>query len=98
MTQEITITLPDGSQKQAQSGVTGAEIAGMIGAGLAKAAIAFEVNGEQRDLSDTVLEDSHISIFTADSDEGLEIMRHTCLLYTSPSPRDATLSRMPSSA
>ena len=26
-----------------------------------------------------------------------EIMR-TCLLYTSPSPRDATLSRMPSSA
>ena len=77
MTQEITITLPDGSQKQAQSGVTGAEIAGMIGAGLAKAAIAFEVNGEQRDLSDTVLEDSHISTFTADSDEGLEIMRHT---------------------
>ena len=77
MNQEITITLPDGSQKQALSGVTGAEIAGMIGAGLAKAAIAFEVNGEQRDLSDTVLEDSHISIFTADSDEGLEIMRHT---------------------
>ena len=24
--------------------------------------------------------------------------RETCLLYTSPSPRDATLSRMPSSA
>ena len=23
---------------------------------------------------------------------------HVCLLYTSPSPRDATLSRMPSSA
>ena len=72
MTQEITITLPDGSQKQAQSGVTGAEIAGMIGAGLAKAAIAFEVNGEQRDLSDTVLEDSHFSIFTADSDDWQE--------------------------
>ena len=27
-----------------------------------------------------------------------ELMRYTCLLYTSPSPRDATLSRMPSSA
>ena len=25
-------------------------------------------------------------------------MAHNCLLYTSPSPRDATLSRMPSSA
>ena len=24
--------------------------------------------------------------------------KYTCLLYTSPSPRDATLSRMPSSA
>ena len=27
-----------------------------------------------------------------------EIPARTCLLYTSPSPRDATLSRMPSSA
>ena len=77
MTKEITITLPDGSQKQAQAGITGFEIAGMIGAGLAKAAIAFEVNGAQRDLSDSVHEDSSISIFTLDSDEGLEIMRHT---------------------
>ena len=30
--------------------------------------------------------------------EKLLELRHTCLLYTSPSPRDATLSRMPSSA
>ena len=32
--------------------------------------------------------------------DGLEFlsMMRTCLLYTSPSPRDATLSRMPSSA
>ena len=29
--------------------------------------------------------------------EGVELSR-SCLLYTSPSPRDATLSRMPSSA
>ena len=29
--------------------------------------------------------------------EGLTF-NHACLLYTSPSPRDATLSRMPSSA
>ena len=27
-----------------------------------------------------------------------EALNKTCLLYTSPSPRDATLSRMPSSA
>jgi len=77
MSTEITITLPDGSQKQAPVGISGLEIASMIGAGLAKAAIAFSVNGEQRDLSDIVSQDSYISIFTVDSDEGLEIMRHT---------------------
>ena len=33
-------------------------------------------------------------IFIAGDDEGI----HTCLLYTSPSPRDRTRSRMPSSA
>ena len=77
MSKEITITLPDGSQKQAPVGVSGFEIANMIGAGLAKAAVAFSVNGEQRDLSDVVIQDANISIFTIDSDEGLEIMRHT---------------------
>ena len=30
--------------------------------------------------------------------EDYEKAGETCLLYTSPSPRDATLSRMPSSA
>ena len=34
---------------------------------------------------------SNIYLWTIDE-------RHVCLLYTSPSPRDATLSRMPSSA
>ena len=30
--------------------------------------------------------------------DGAAVKRKVCLLYTSPSPRDATLSRMPSSA
>jgi threonyl-tRNA synthetase len=49
MSKEITITLPDGSQKQAPVGISGLEIANIIGTGLAKAAVAFSVNGEQRD-------------------------------------------------
>ena len=32
------------------------------------------------------------------NEEFLEELLESCLLYTSPSPRDATLSRMPSSA
>ena len=31
-------------------------------------------------------------------EERMQQMHEACLLYTSPSPRDATLSRMPSSA
>ena len=77
MSKEITITLPDGSQKQAPVGVSGYEIASMIGAGLAQAAIAYSVDGNQKDLSDTVMQDANIAIYTLDSEEGLEIMRHT---------------------
>ena len=35
-------------------------------------------------------------VFSGNIDEGWHV--YSCLLYTSPSPRDATLSRMPSSA
>ena len=37
-----------------------------------------------------------IALMSLDLDPGDEVV--VCLLYTSPSPRDATLSRMPSSA
>ena len=39
-----------------------------------------------------------ISISDPDAREHVYGMPYSCLLYTSPSPRDATLSRMPSSA
>ena len=71
------ITLPDGSQKEFSGAVTGLDIARSIGSGLAKAAIAISVNGSQKDLCDAIDEDSNVSIITIDSNEGLEIMRHT---------------------
>ena len=37
-------------------------------------------------------------IGTAKDDSERDALKEDCLLYTSPSPRDATLSRMPSSA
>lgn len=71
------ITLPDGSSKQFDHAVSGLEIAQSIGAGLAKAALAIEINGQAKDL-DTVIEtDASIRIFTPKDDEGLEILRHS---------------------
>ncbi len=77
MTQTIKITLPDGATREYNAGVTGLEIAENISKSLAKAAVAITVDGEQRDLSDAVTADAALSIITLDSDEGLEIMRHT---------------------
>ena len=73
----MNITLPDGSIRELEKGSTGLDLANDIGPGLAKAAIAVVVNGSQRDLCDPIIDDSKVSIVTIDSDEGLEIMRHT---------------------
>ena len=73
----MNITLPDGSVRELKTGSTGLDLAMDIGPGLAKAAIAVTVNGDQKDLSDPINEDSEVSIITIDSPEGLEIMRHT---------------------
>ena len=73
----MKLTLPDNSVRELEKGSNGYDLAKDIGPGLAKAAIAVTVNGEQRDLLDSINDDSDISIITIDSDAGLEIMRHT---------------------
>ncbi|MEC8429105.1 MAG: threonine--tRNA ligase, partial [Pseudomonadota bacterium] len=75
---EITITLPDGSQKQFPHKPTVMEIAESIGPGLAKATIAGEVNGKQVDACDPIHEDADVRIITAKDTEGLHIIRHSC--------------------
>ena len=73
----MEINLPDGSAKQLDKGSNGLDLAKSIGAGLAKSAVAVVVNGEQRDLLDELPDKSSVSIITIQSEEGLEIMRHT---------------------
>ncbi len=73
----IALTLPDGTVKQYAAGTTGEDVALSIGPGLAKAAIAVKVNGEQRDLDQPILQDAKFQILTLKDPEGLEIMRHT---------------------
>ena len=66
--------------------------------------VAMNVNGQPWDLARTLPEDAQVEPITADSEAGLEIIRHSathvlaqavqqiypCLLYTSPSPRDCS--------
>jgi threonyl-tRNA synthetase len=60
----VKITLPDGSVKEFQDGIKGIEIAQSISEGLARNALAIEVNGEIWDLSRAITKDSSIKIFT----------------------------------
>jgi len=73
----ITITFPDGNKRIYDKGVSGYQIAESIAKSLAKEAIAVSVDGVQKDLNDNIYTDSSISIITINTDEGLEIMRHT---------------------
>ena len=73
----MKITLPDNSLRELPEGSSGYDLAKDIGPGLAKSAIAVTINGVQRDLHDAIDADASVSIITIDSDEGVEIMRHT---------------------
>ncbi len=65
----VKITLPDGSLKEFPQGVKGIEIAQSISEGLARNALAIEVNAEIWDLSRPIHQDASIKIFTW-SDKG----------------------------
>ena len=70
------ISLPDGSERQFDNAITGAEIAAGIGEGLARAAVAVRVNGELWDLTRDIEDDASIEIVTRDSEDGVELLRH----------------------
>ena len=74
----ITITLPDGSERQFEAPVSVIQVAQSIGAGLAKATVAGEVDGRLVDASDLIDRDARLRIITPKDQEGVEIIRHSC--------------------
>ncbi len=74
----INITLPDGTILEKESGITGMDIAEGISSGLAKQSILIELNGELRDLSYPIDQDSTLKILKKDAEEALELIRHDC--------------------
>src|SRR5580765_473834 len=73
----INITLPDGSRREFDHPVTVGDVAASIGAGLAKAALAGNVDGRLVDTSYKIEHDANLAIITDKSPEALDILRHS---------------------
>jgi threonyl-tRNA synthetase len=71
------VTLPDGSQRRFDHPVTVDEVAGSIGAGLQKAALAGRVNSRLVDTSFVIDQDATLAIVTPKDPDGLDIIRHS---------------------
>jgi threonyl-tRNA synthetase len=74
----FTITLPDGATKQFEEPLDGLAFAKSIAPSLGKKALALKVDGELTDLSLPLDKDARVEIITANTADGLEIMRHDC--------------------
>ena len=72
----ITLTFPDGAQRQYDAGITGREIAEGISKSLAKRAVAMALDGTVRDLADPIDQDAKIEIITREDPRALELIRH----------------------
>ncbi|HDR8116695.1 TPA: threonine--tRNA ligase [Bacillus cereus] len=75
--QMIEIKFPDGSVKEFGKGITLEEIAGSISSSLKKKAVAGKVNDGLYDLRRNIEENAEVEIITIDSNEGVEIARHS---------------------
>jgi len=74
----LVITLPDGSRREFDHAVTVMDVAQSIGAGLAKATLAwFEVNNILVDASRLISEDASLQIITSKDEEGVDVIRHS---------------------
>lgn len=71
------ITLPDGSKREYDAPISVMGVAADIGPGLAKATLAGVVDGKEVDASFEITQDVSLSIITAKSEEGLEVIRHS---------------------
>ncbi|MEG1429622.1 MAG: TGS domain-containing protein, partial [Hydrogenoanaerobacterium sp.] len=73
----IKITLKGGTVKEYEAGVTAAEVAKDLGAGLYKAACAAKIGNKLVDLRTPITEDCELAILTFDDDEGKRAFWHT---------------------
>ena len=70
------IMLPDGSVREFDQPVSGADLAADIGPGLAKAALAIRLDGEVKDLATRIDADAEVAIITDKDEAALDLIRH----------------------
>lgn len=75
---EVKVTLPDGKEMAVDKEATFRDIAEKISRSLGKAAIAGKKDGKLVDLNTPIEASAAIEIITPDSEEGLDIYRHSC--------------------
>lgn len=73
----IKIQFPDGNIREFPKGVTVGSVAESISSGLRKNAVAGKVDEQLLDLSCRLERDAQLSILTLDSEEGLQVLRHS---------------------
>ncbi|MGA8725962.1 MAG: threonine--tRNA ligase [Acidimicrobiales bacterium] len=73
----VTVRLPDGSTREFDEGTTAGELAAAIGPRLAKAAVAATFDGLPVDLSAPLPDGAEVSVLTAESPAGREVIRHS---------------------
>src|SRR4051812_41361835 len=73
----ISITLPDGSVREYEQGVTSMQIALSISEGLARNVLAAEVDGEVWDASRAIEKDSHVKLLTWNDVKGKNTFWHS---------------------
>jgi threonyl-tRNA synthetase len=74
---EITVRLPDGSERALPEGSTAGDLAAAIGSRLAKAAVIAEIDGVERDLVTPLQDGNVVAIVTDSSERGLFTIRHS---------------------
>ena len=77
MSSDVTVILPDGSEKNLGPNATGADLAAQLGGRAAREALIAVADGTQLDLDRPLPDGSNVSLIFPASEEGLEVLRHS---------------------
>ncbi len=73
----IKITLPDGSVREYEKGISSLDVAKSISEGLARNVLAAKVNGEVRDALRPIDEDASLVLLTGKDEESMPVLWHS---------------------